>query len=918
MPRSPSPLPDPHLLFPGTSELAGRMRALDWTSTPLGPVQGWPQSLRTAVSVVLASPTPMILLWGSELVQFYNDGYRDIMGAKHPGGLGQRNQDCWPEVWDFTAPIYQGVLHHGQSFQFTDQRLVLKRHGVDEETYFTLTYTPVRDEEGGVGGILVGVQETTERVQAQRQLEAQHAELEARNRALEGFADLTRTLGLETDPHVLVRRAQELVQSLLPGGYLLYYERNGERWRNRVQTGDVRNAELQAFIDAGPLGGVTPSVDVPWTTRQALYQDQYARGSDTPQDMVGHVSAAASVPVLLHGEPVGVFIAVLFEQRTWTREDHAVLDTVVASLGLALERAEQEGRLVEERAALAAFTGFVEAVGVESDELALARQAVLVLSATLEHMSAAYHELEDGRWKARVWSDDIAPELVTQMRQGVPQDAPQYAEAARSGDAVFADGWSAAANDVQHAGAYGAEAFLPLVVQGETRGLLTISTQHERAWMERERAVARAVTRGLLISLERTEAARRLAAQNAELEMRTRALEGFAEFTRDLTLHSEPQVLIRRALEMAVSLLSSGLGLFYERRSERWHATVQVGQVGTRELQAAVEAGFPVGQTPTLDRPFERQEPWFQEVYDRTLDVPPDLVEHLGAVATLPVVVSGQVAGIFNVVLFEQRHFSEADRALLVTVVRSLGLALEGARGVAALAEERRNLATANEELETFSYSVSHDLRTPVRHIAGFTDLLRASLGEQINEWQARHLGVIAAAGTRMSTLIDAMLDLSRTARLPLHVGPVNLAAVCAELEPEVADRTVQWAVTPLPLVMADHDTLRQVIVNLLSNALKYTRPREVAEITVWAQERERDWAVFVHGVGFDPRYQERLFGVFQRLHRAEEFEGTGVGLANVRRIVERHGGTVWAQGTPGTGATFRFTIPKDDHAPRL
>ena len=187
-------------IFAGDGEMRIRCRAVDWSATPLGPVKGWPVSLRTTVSVVLAAPIGMILLWGPELVQIYNDHYRDVMGDKHPGGLGQRNVECWPEVWDFTGPIYEGVLERGESFTFTDQPLVLKRHGAPDEGFFTLSYTPVPRDDGRVGGILVTVVETTANVRQRREregallhanelLQDQAAELEAQTEELRTVAE---------------------------------------------------------------------------------------------------------------------------------------------------------------------------------------------------------------------------------------------------------------------------------------------------------------------------------------------------------------------------------------------------------------------------------------------------------------------------------------------------------------------------------------------------------------------------------------------------------------------------------------------------------------------------------------------------------------------------------------------------------
>lgn len=566
--------------------------------------------------------------------------------------------------------------------------------------------------------------------------------------------------------------------------------------------------------------------------------------------------------------------------------------------------------------ALDAFVAFTEAAGAITDVRVLAGAALDVLRATLGEVSAAYHILEGDLWKAQVWTDDFSPEVVARLRAGIPVDSPSFAEVRRSGEVVFVNGWQAEQEGLAETRSYGAAAFSPSFVGQGAGSLLTMGTRRA-AWTAREQAVFRAVGRSLTLALERAEAARLLGEHRVELQARTRALEGFAALTHDLTLQSDPIALVRQAMEMVLSLLPPGYANFWQLRGETWVVACQVGTVGSAELQAAIDAGFPAGQLPSLDRPLQTKEPWFQDVYNPQLDIDPALVEHLGTVATLPVLVNGEVMGIFCVPLFDQRVWGTADRAVLITTVRSLGLALEGAQGVMALAEERRKLEAANEELEAFAYSVSHDLRTPVRHILGFHTLLRRGLADRLDEKSARYLDVIEEAALRMNTLIDAMLELSRTSRLPLRSRLVDLGAVVdgvtQTLRPDLNGREVQWEIGPLPMVQGDPDTLQQVIENLLSNALKYSREREVSVIEVWAEERDGEWAVWVrdNGAGFDPRYQDKLFGVFQRLHRHDEFEGVGVGLANVRRIVHRHGGQVQASGQVGLGATFGFTLPK-------
>jgi PAS domain S-box-containing protein len=224
-------------------------------------------------------------------------------------------------------------------------------------------------------------------------------------------------------------------------------------------------------------------------------------------------------------------------------------------------------------------------------------------------------------------------------------------------------------------------------------------------------------------------------------------------------------------------------------------------------------------------------------------------------------------------------------------------------------------LEAANRELEAFSYSVSHDLRAPVRHIDGFVKLLEREL-PPATEKTAHYLRTIAASSQRMAALIDDLLALSRTGRAPLDMRSVQLGQlvdeVIVELKPDLARRKLEWRVAPLPAVRGDPSLLRVLLQNLLDNAVKYTQPQHAAVVEIGALRLDDgDTAVYVrdNGVGFDMRYADRLFGVFQRLHRADEFEGSGIGLATARRVVHRHGGRIWGEGEPGRGACFYFTI---------
>jgi len=296
------------------------------------------------------------------------------------------------------------------------------------------------------------------------------------------------------------------------------------------------------------------------------------------------------------------------------------------------------------------------------------------------------------------------------------------------------------------------------------------------------------------------------------------------------------------------------------------------------------------------------------------------------AAASFPLFQGNEVVGALTL-HSEAPNFFDADLvALLRRMADDVSFALDKLAEHDKLAELTRELEervrrrtaeleAANQELEAFSYSVSHDLRAPVRHVDGFVRLLEKELA-QPSEKAAHYLGTISAAAKRMGALIDDLLQLSRTGRQSLSLGRVELRPLVRELiaeaAPEVGQRKVEWSVGELPAVMADASLLRIVLQNLLSNALKYTRSRPVARIAIEARTLETgETALSVrdNGVGFDMRFKDKLFGVFQRLHRDEEFEGTGIGLATARRIVHRHGHRIWAEAEPDKGATFTFTM---------
>ena len=266
----------------------------------------------------------------------------------------------------------------------------------------------------------------------------------------------------------------------------------------------------------------------------------------------------------------------------------------------------------------------------------------------------------------------------------------------------------------------------------------------------------------------------------------------------------------------------------------------------------------------------------------------------------------GKVIGVSKVA----RDIS--DRKAVEERIRQLNTELEQR-----VVERTAQLHAANKELEAFSYSVSHDLRAPLRHVMAFVEMLQQEAGPSLSEESLRHLATIFQSAKQMGDLIDNLLDFSRLGQTEMQKREVNLdqllQEVLGDFQARTRERNIIWKIHPLPAVRADRALLRQVLINLISNAVKFTGARAEPKIECGcAPSGDDETVIFVrdNGVGFDPQYAGKLFGVFQRLHSREDFEGTGIGLANIRRIICRHGGRTWAEGIVDGGASFYFSIP--------
>jgi PAS domain S-box-containing protein len=282
--------------------------------------------------------------------------------------------------------------------------------------------------------------------------------------------------------------------------------------------------------------------------------------------------------------------------------------------------------------------------------------------------------------------------------------------------------------------------------------------------------------------------------------------------------------------------------------------------------------------------------------------------------AEFPVSVDAtSIRDVYGKDLYLAIHIQDiTDRKLAEEEIHNLNEELEQR-----VAKRTAQLEAANKELEAFSYSVSHDLRAPLRHISGFADILISDFYDQL-PYDARHyLNTITDSARKMGILIDDLLSFSRTGRTEMIKTSFNMNEVVdgalSQIRPTIPNRQVEWRVSSLPEVYGDSNLMRQVWVNLIDNAVKYTKTRKKTTIRIGYKDESNEITFYIqdNGVGFDMNYSKKLFGVFQRLHTSDQFDGTGIGLANVRRIISRHGGRTWAEGKVDQGATFYFSIPK-------
>jgi signal transduction histidine kinase len=968
----------------------------DWSATALGARERWPQSLRTLVELCLASSFPTVIFWGPDRVQIYNDGYRVILGGKHPRALGQGASDCWSEIWDVIGPMMTGVFETGEALWIEATQFSVERSGYLEEAFFTFSYTPARDDAGAVGGIFETVSEVTSQIVAHRRLAA------------------LRELGTLPTERIVEdacsAAAAILANHLHDVPFALIYVLD--------EAHDTVTLRGRSGIDAGHgacLGDFSLASGDPWRLAQALgagapvvVRDVDASVGPLPGGpWPEHARDAVVLPIERPGStrPFGFVVAGVSPRRRLDEEYLDFLRFVAQHLSRACSGADAYDQARKRAEVLAeldrAKTAFFSNVSHEfrtpltlilgplEDALATPARALGGDGLEAVHRSSLrllrlvnslldFSRIEAGRLHSMFEPTDLSvltrglagsfQSLVDSAGLKLVVDCPALPEP------VYVDRshWEkVVSNLVSNAFkfTFAGEIAVRLRARENQVDLLVTDTgtgipAHELPRVfDRFHRVEGARGRsfegtgiGLALVSELVKAHRGSVRVESTVGQGSTFVVsipmGFEHLPREQVAREEKATAVPSALTPA--LMEAGQWL---RSKERQAPTAEPGEGASASVSALADDRILVADDNADMREYLVRllgPHWEVDVVEdgraalaSALARAPALVlsdvmmPQMDGVALLRALREDERTRLVPVVLLSARAGEEAvlegletgaddylvkpfsARELLTRVRTHLGMARvrrEAAETAKLLAETRATLLgdveRKNKELEAFSYSVSHDLRAPLRAIDGFSQALLEDHADNLDAKGQDYLRRVRAAAQRMGELIDDLIQLSRVERADLHRARVDLSHVASDvaglLEKSDPERRLEWVVQSGMFALVDARLLRVLFENVLGNAWKFTAKVPSARIECGSLQQDGKTTFFVrdNGAGFNPARAAKLFGAFQRLHSEAEFPGTGIGLATVQRIVSRHGGEVWAQAAVGQGATISFTLP--------
>lgn len=985
-------------VFVGKGEMAALIRGRDWANTPLGPIESWPQSLVTAVSICLGSRHPIVLWWGPKRWMFYNDAYRPMLGElKHPQFLGASGQECWSEIWDVIGPMMDQVIETGEPTWSEDLFLLMQRSGYLEETYFTFSYSPIRDESGQPSGIFNACTESTARVLSERRMNAlREMTVEARS-AGEAAQRCAEVLG--KNPRDV---SFALVYLVDRSGLLLEL---------------AGHAGLQPDTDASPssiaIAGMDndgwPFDEVMRSGQAVLVNKLAERFSCLPTEPWGESSQQAMlVPISRPGsrKPAGVLVLGISPRRAFDDAYRGFFELISNHVATAVSNArayEEQHQRAEKLAELdSAKTTFFNNVSHEFRtpltlilgpiEEAISNPAQRLQGESLRsvHRNATrllrlvnnlldFSRIEAGRQKSLFEPTDLS--MLTAGLAGSFQSLIESVgikltvECAPLPEPVYVDRsqWEKIVlNLVSNAFkfTFKGEIAIRLFANGNQIHLTVSDTGCGIPADELPKIFDR---------FHRVEGA-----QGRSFEGTGIGLALVQELAKQhggmIKVESEPGKgstftvsIPRGSTHLLAEQITAGDNLTLTRATatssldeSQWVSGKSNGKPGyvanyvvpksdekRARLLVADDNGDMREYLVRLLSPHWEVEAVVdgEEALASALRQPPDLVlsdvmmPRLDGVSLLRALREDPRTATIPFVLLSARAGEEAIVAGLETgaddylvkpfsareLISRVGNHLELAKMRRAAAEATRILAETraallldlehkNRELEAFSYSVSHDLRAPLRAIDGFSKILMADYAASLPTDAQQCLQHVSDATRRMNELINDLLNLSRISRVNLSQDTVDMTALACKVMSALrkfdAQRLVNVSIAEGLVAEGDARLFEIAWENLIGNALKFTsgRSEPKIEIGMLQQGPENVFYIRDNGAGFDMAQAKKLFAPFQRMHSDDQFQGTGIGLATVHRIVNRHGGRIWADAEVNKGTTIYFTIGHHEH----
>jgi signal transduction histidine kinase len=970
--------------------MAGLIRATDWSNTPLGPIESWPHSLRTAVSICLGSRHPIVLWWGPERWMFYNDGYRPMLGErKHPQFLGRPGQECWAEIWDIIGPMMDQVIDTGKATWSEDLFLLMLRNGYLEETYYTFSYSPIRDEVGRPSGIFNACTETTARVLDRRRLKTlREMAVEARTTS-EAARHCAETLGRNQRdvPFALVYLSDNAGKHLHLAGHA------------GLDPGTSASPLTVELTDAHPVGWpLARVVGHGHAETVADLADRFNCLPREPWDEPAH--QAMLLPIARPGaeRPAGVLVLGISPRRALDDDYRGFFDLVAGHVATAVSnaRAHEEAR---ERAEKLAELDRVKTAFFSNVSHEFRTPLTLILGPLEDALSDPAGMLLGENLRAVHRNALRLLRLVNSLLDFSRIEADRLTSSFELTDLSLLTGGLAGS-------------FQSLVESAGLKLLVDCPALREPVYVDRsqwEKIVLNLISNAFKFTFE-GEIAVRLRTNDGKVELsvsdtgtgipaaelpkifdrfhrvegaRSRSFEGTGiglALVRELVKQHGGEIrvesVVGKGSTFVVTLRTGTDHLPKDRISAEVRREAESGGAARHLLEAedwlrgasisSLEATTvdPTSGARVLvaDDNADMREylvrllasRWLvdavadgQAALESARERRPDLVlsdimmPRMDGVALLRAIRADPRTNSVPVILLSARAGEEAivagletgaddylvkpfsARELMSRVATHLALARvrrEATDVANELAETRATLLEdverKNRELEAFGYSVSHDLRAPVRAIDGFSKALLEDHADQLDPEGREHLHRVCAAAKRIGELIDDLLNLSRVERADLRREAVDLSRIGKRIGALLAtsdpDRKVAFVVKDGLVADADSRLVEIILENLLGNAWKFTSKTTAPQVEFGSFVKAGQTTFYVkdNGAGFDEQYAQRLFAPFQRLHSESEFPGTGIGLATVRRIVERHGGRAWAEGKVDRGAAVYWTLP--------